>query len=193
MPGIEPVSKIRIRPYRNSDRSRVEQICISTADERLKGNRMLEKALLKVFCEYYVDREPESCFVAANEQDEAVGYILCASSYERWQKEFSAILKKSWNPAARIMGKATLKDLEPFSKEYPAHLHIDLMESCQRQGAGSRLLLQLSEFLSAQGTGGLCLSVARTNEKGLNFYRKHGFCPLAESKDDILMGLKLPA
>ena len=181
-----------IRQYESKDRKRVEAICLSpdTNGENTKNN-ILSKALLTVFCRYYTEREPQNCFVAVDEQDEVIGYILCAENFQSWEESFTRLyLNKTINPIAKAMGKGTIDGMRPFSAEYPAHLHIDLSKKCQRQGIGTKLMDTLLEHLQKQGIPGVMLAVASDNEKGLNFYRKYGFQELERKKREILMGKK---
>lgn len=184
-----------IRPYQEKDRRRVEAICLSpetAGTDREAGRNPLSEPLLTVFCRYYVEQEPQHCFVAADEQDEAVGYILCAADFPAWEEVFTRLyLKKTRNPITKAMGKGTIEGLRPFSKEYPAHLHIDLMERCQRQGLGTRLMDTLLAHLRERGVPGVVLSVEAGNEKGIRFYQKYGFQELGRDKRQITLGKKL--
>lgn len=182
-----------IRPYEEKDKKRVEAICLSTENPDVNGKRnMISKMMLTVFCHYYIEREPENCFVAVNEKDEAAGYILCAADFPTWERNFTELyLKKSLNPVTKAMGKGTIGGLKPYGADYPAHLHIDLAESCQRQGIGTRLVNTLLEHLRDNGVSGIMLSVAADNEKGLSFYKKCGFQELGRTKREITMGKKL--
>lgn len=47
--------------------------------------------LLATFCDYYIDREAEHCFIAVDEDtDSAVGYIFCAPDYQKYKRIFKA-------------------------------------------------------------------------------------------------------
>lgn len=39
-----------------------------------------------MFNDYFTECEPEYIFVIANEMDEAVGYIICSTNYEKFMK-----------------------------------------------------------------------------------------------------------
>lgn len=174
-----------IRQYEPKDRPAVERICAGKAGP-------LKKAFLTCFCNYYIEREPENCFVAANEADECVGYVLCASDFQRWAKVFQKeYYGKSWNPVTKGMGKGTVEGFRDFAGEYPAHLHIDIDDDYQRQGIGTRLIDALTQHLKKNGVKGVMFSVAADNEKGKNFYNKYGFVELSRNKQEINMGMKL--
>ena len=46
------------------------------------------KFLMLMFNDYYTEVEADNCFVAVNENDEAVGYILCARNFDEYYKNF---------------------------------------------------------------------------------------------------------
>ena len=182
-----------IRSYTASDSDAVRSICLETADARLAGNPLTKNSVLRVFCDYYIEQEPQNCFVAVDEAGVAMGYILCAENFQQWRAEFNRrYLKKSLNPITKMMGKATVEELANISEQYPAHLHINLRPQCQRQGLGTRLLDALIAHLHEKDVSGLCLSVGKNNQKGKSFYTKYGFAVLRECEQDVLMGIRIP-
>lgn len=181
-----------IRAYRETDEKRVQRICIETASPLAARSAALQKALLTVFCRYYVEQEPQNCFVAANERDEAMGYILSAQDFSAWETRFRAeYLGLFKDPLAYGMGMDSVRALRPYAPQYPAHLHIDILPACQRQGVGTRLIQTLCAHLAAQGVPGLMLGAGRKNERAIRFYRKCGFAELGVTANEILFGVKL--
>ena len=72
----------------------------------------MKRVLLTVFCHYYIEQEPQHCFVAVNEEDEAVGYVLCAADFMTWEEKFTELyMKKSNNPVTKMLGKGTIDGL----------------------------------------------------------------------------------
>lgn len=180
-----------IRKYQEKDRERVERVCAGTASGPLSGD-MMKRVLWTVFCHYYIEQEPQNCFVAVNDQDEAVGYVLCAVDFATWEKNFTELyVKKSKNPVTKMLGKGTINGLRAFAGQYPAHLHIDIDENYQRQGLGTKLIDALRTHLVEMNVPGLMLSVGSDNENGQKFYQKYGFTVLEKRKQEILMGMKL--
>ena len=109
-----------IRPIQKKDREAVEKICIATGPVQAQTSDIMRDMLLAVFCHYYIEREPEHCFVAVNDRDEAVGYILCAHDFEKWKECFEEeYLKKQENPMTAMVGRGTIDDLAPYAGEYP--------------------------------------------------------------------------
>ena len=182
---------LAIRPYRTEDRSRVEHICLAGSDPAAQ-NPAFQAAVLEVFCQYYLEQEPENCFVAVNEQDEAAGYILCAKDFCTWEQLFDErYLQKMANEISKIMGKATIEILRPYAAEYPAHLHIDIHPDYQKRGLGTQLMDALRLHLTGFGVRGLLLNVGKDNEGGRRFYQRYGFSELKEGAMEVVMGLKL--
>lgn len=185
----EDMDAIRIRPARPTDLAAMEEICLDTAVEAARKLKPMREAFLMVFCDYYVQQEIRHCFVAVDAQDVPVGYILCAPSFDRWKKEICAgYLDHSKNVIAKSIVKGEVKAMEKFAASFPAHLHIDLLPSCQRMGLGTRLMDTLIAHLRDQGISGVMLGVGSDNEKGKNFYRKYGFAELTRDKQQIVMG-----
>jgi ribosomal protein S18 acetylase RimI-like enzyme len=168
--------EIKIRQYQKKDAENIRHICWETAlQENLRANPPL---LNLVAVEYYLGEEPHNIFVAANENDECVGYILCAENSNKYSKNY----RKKYLKALKNMkkGEACKKRFEfifyrlvnPF---YPAHLHIDILDDYQRMGIGHKLVNRLIAHLKVKRVKGLHLVVASNNEKGIGFYKKFGF------------------
>lgn len=82
-----------------------------------------------------------------------------------------------------------------LATEFPAHLHIDIMEQAQRKGNGRVLINTLLASLKSHGVKGVHLEMHRSNVGALAFYTKLGFQPvdvpgLSES-DPMYLGIKL--
>ena len=180
-----------IRKYHPKDAKNLKRICIETASNLFQGKQMTERALVDVYCRYYIEQEPESCFVVVDQNDVAKGYILCAKNYDAYSNVFKEQYLKTWNPATIIMGNFAVKSIRDFAKEYPAHLHIDLLPECQGQGYGRQLIEVLIKHLKEQKIKGLMLHVSMENEGARAFYKKCGFQVLHAEKNDVLMGMKL--
>ena len=180
-----------IRPYHPKDVENLNMICVETASDIFRGKKLAETALIEVYCRYYIEQEPESCFVVADQKDEAKGYILCAKNYDEYKQIFKEKYLKTWNPVTLIMGNFAMKSIKDYTNKYPAHLHIDLLPECQGQGYGRKLIEMLVKHLKEQKINGLMLHVSMHNEGARAFYKKCGFQVLYADKNDVLMGMKL--
>jgi len=184
-----------IRGYQPKDKENVRLVCMHTGPrEALERAGPARTTLLATYCDYYIECEPHNCFVIADENDEAVGYILCAENYSSYRKRFLsdyAPRTKGLPVRQRVecLGAAYLPWF--FVKKYPAHLHIDILPAYQRMGLGSRLMDALTAQLRAKGIPGVMLGVGSKNEKGKNFYKKYGFKKLLHIPFSIVMALEL--
>ena len=183
-----------IRPYQAKDKENVRNVCIQTGPEKAAQEGPVRTAILTTYCDYYVECEPKNCFVIADGNDEAVGYIFCAEDYGAYYARF----KKDYLP--KVKGLPIPQRFECwiagwiprwFVKRYPAHLHIDILKDYQRQGLGSQLMDNLTAHLRSKGVPGVMLGVGSGNVKGRNFYRKYGFKEVRKLPFSVIMGLEL--
>jgi ribosomal protein S18 acetylase RimI-like enzyme len=181
-----------IRPYQPKDKENVRHVCIQTGPAAGKPEGPSWVLELACYCDYYVECEPQNCFVAADGNDEAVGYILCAENFwnyrERFLKEYAPRVKGivQW---VKCQGAARMPKL--FAKGYPAHMHINILEPYQRMGLGHQLVDALAAQLRAKGIPGVMLGVGAGNVKGRGFYNKYGFKTLLRMPGGVMMGLGL--
>lgn len=173
---------IEIRQYQAKDLPYVEEICSPP------GSPMRD-ALLRCFCHYYVEREPENCFVC--EVDGIVcGYIVCAENFEKWEAEMQRTYMID-DPVCAAIGSATIENLRPFAEEYPSHLHIDFAPEAQGKGLGTRLLQHLISHLKEKSVSGIVLDVAADNLGAQRFYARNGFAVLNADANSMRMGIPL--
>lgn len=172
-----------IRPYEKKDRDDVRYVCIN-CDGPTDMSEDTRHFILSTYCDYYIEKEGHNCFVATNEEDKAIGYILCSENYN----VFSEALKNEYIP--RIPAKNTSERYyaensavlqEKYKDIYPAHLHIDLLPEYQRMGLGRKLVDTLLEHLRNKKIPGVMLSVSKENTGGIKFYESYGFTHLESS------------
>ncbi len=179
-----------IRPYQEKDKNDVREICIITAG--LKNGKAEDKLfILNPYCDYYIEQEPQNCFVLADENDVAVGYILCSENIKKYVKNTATY-------RALIKSKGIIKYLYswgeiiahlPASKKCKAHMHIDILPAYQHKGYGTLLINALKENLSAKGINSVMLVVGADNKNAVKFYKKNGFKSFLNFGKGILMTL----
>ncbi len=182
-----------VRPYTQKDKENVRIVCLETGPSNAYEPK--ERALLLAcFCDYYIENEPENCFVVADDSDNAVGYIFCARDCRSYYRVF----RQKYIPAAReaslakgIMAWFTTFPVRFYSKKYPAHLHIDILPDYQRRGFGSLLMDANIGNLKARHVPGVMLVCGSRNQKGINFYKKYGFKKVADMFGFTVMGMDL--
>ena len=187
---------INIRPYRTNDKYNVQRICLQTVkdDFVFEGlNRIHADYLLPVYCNYYIEHEPHNCFVCTDENDNAVGYIICAENAAKWgkifiKKYFPQIRHRKFSDRFTALGECFIHFI--FSSQYPAHLHINVLKD-YRGGTGTALMQQLLSHLKAKGIKGVNLCVDADNPKAISFYEKKGFKTLMKFPGGRAMGIKI--
>lgn len=178
-----------VRKYLEKDKANLRKICLETSSFPTQSD-IDRNFLYLMYNDYYSENESENCFVFTNEEDEAVGYILCAEDFDA----YIDIMKKSYLPKISYLGKKyrSMADGEIFvhrlfKKKYPAHLHIDILPSFQGAGAGTQLVTALKEHLKEKGCKGLMLSAGMTNKKAIAFYKKNGFRKVINLFGSVIM------
>ena len=119
-------NRIKVRKYEEKDRARVEEICHIT-----DRNNLPLPLLLTLYCHNYILLEGENCFVATDESDRAVGYILSTLDTAAWREKFISFLSSS-SEEIRRKGIESVEGYFAFYPEYPAHLHIDIDPSYKK-------------------------------------------------------------
>lgn len=182
-----------VRPYNTKDKSAVREICLETGPSDAREPNMAS-VLLACYCDYYIENEADNCFVLVDENDTAVGYILCAEDF----KSYAPVFLKTYVLRAAKAGvlKGIYAHLTTFAqrfyaKRYPAHLHINLLPDYRRQGWGSVLVDSLRAALKAKNVPGLMLAVNAGNKGAVAFYKKCGFHIIRSLPGFKVMGMEL--
>lgn len=180
---------ITVRKYQEKDRENLLKICIETSGLPTETDK--DRAFLNLmYNDYYAAVEGHNCFVAADENDEAVGYILCAENFDRYFKVFKAlylpeIKKLGFNYYTMALGEIAVHSL--FRKKYPAHLHIDILPLCQGKGTGTALVNELKAHLKTKGIDNVMLSCGMGNKRAIKFYKKNDFKMAANIAGSCIM------
>ena len=168
---------MNIRKYQEKDFEATKFVCLND----MLGKEGYEKIIEYVemmFCRYYLEKEPENCFVAVDENDKPIGYIYGSKHYDYYQDNFSEYI----NAVADIENRRFLSealtemyDHAIYKKDYPAHLHIDILPDYQSKGIGSKLIKAFCDNLKEQDVKGVMLIVGSENEGARRFYERNGF------------------
>lgn len=167
---------MKIRKFEPKDIPNLRTICHETATAK---NYVDNKELVcTLYCDYYYEQEPQNILVVADDADEAQGYILCALDYKVFFENFHKLYIPKVKKLSRT--EALIHQIEPLfykniARDYPAHLHIDLLPVCQGQGLGTKLINTLCDNLKNMGVKGISLSVGSGNVGAIKFYEKLGF------------------
>ncbi len=184
---------VTVRKYEERDAENVKFACLNAEGYNSIEHEDTRQLVLHTFCEYYIEREPENCFVL-DDDGRAVGFIISAESFAPYKKA----LHEEYCEKNKVLGEerynwslASTEIHEKFKDEYPAHFHINILPEYQRVGAGGMLLKALFEHYKSKGVKGVMLSCSAENEVGLGFYRKYGFKELEKNQYDVAFGMKL--
>ena len=184
---------MRIRPYEEKDKQNVRFVCLNSEGpcDLLPDTQTF---ILITYCDYYIEQEPQNCFVLADEEDRAVGYILCAEDFDEFFGRFTQVSVERFSPEDTKSRMEAIHSVDLQKKHkavYPAHMHIDILPEYQRSGFGSMLVDTLKRHLKKKGISGLMLTVGKENAVGQRFYKKYGFTLLEESSGEAAYGLRL--
>ena len=168
---------IKVRKYEEKDRARIREICKETASDKYKKSSNTLETIPIMFADYFMDYEPDSIFVAVDEEDRVIGYIECATDYKR----FMRVNKKEIIPRIKRYDKkqvpfwySCLFAVMPIKKKF-VHLHMNLTKAYQRQGIGTRLMDSLICHLAERGINNLSVCCISNKSVGYSFYTKYGF------------------
>lgn len=167
---------VTIRPYKTTDKEYVRKICYDNSSDN-KVYRDNPELLLTLFCDYYIEVESDNCFVAVNEEDMPVGYIICSENFNEYKVKYKPYLKKLWKMGFKHWIDKVFANIREvkYSELYPAHLHIDIDSNYQRLGLGTKLMDALHIHLKGKGVHGIHLETGNDNEKAVRFYNKYGY------------------
>ena len=182
---------MNIRPYETTDRDDVRYICLNS-DGPCDLDETEQFYVLTTFCDYYIEQEPENCFVAVDESDKAVGYILCSKDYDAFLPKFESLYLPKLDSLPenfRTNAKNSTLMQKKYKDIYPAHLHIDILPEYQRMGLGGKMMDALRAHLKAQGVPGVMLTVGIDNKTGRSFYEKYGFTVLQPFMETYAYGI----
>lgn len=181
-----------IRKYEPKDKEQVTYICLN--DMFGKYEQSLIDYVEWMFCRYYIEVEPQNCFVAVDENDKPVGYCYGAADYDKYHADFEPYIRKVESLKDREYLKDALVEMYDhaiYKGDYPAHLHIDILPDYQSKGIGSKLINAFCDNIKAQGIDGVMLIVGSENEGARRFYQRNGFTLLQDIKTGAAYGKKL--
>ncbi len=180
-----------IRKYIPSDKERLRFICKETTGEENKKNEALLESIPIIFNDYFTENEPDNIFVAVNEENLAVGYVICSTDIELFRKkmlsDYNIRVKKTYL-SSLFMHYASVLAVFITKKKYRTHLHIDILPEAQRQGLGTMLIDALCSHLKEKGIKNVSVLTISRKSMGYKFYNKYGFRTVGRiSPDRITM------
>ena len=180
---------MRVIPFAEKYRDKCHEICIHTGSPDNLVNEEHRKFSLLMYCDPYLDHG--KCFLLQDDQGEIQGYILCAESYASFKEYIQEYFEEIKKVAPSFVLRCDISEYEAYQKEYPAHLHVDILEDCCGKGSGTLLMHTLLDALKKEHVPGIMVGVAKNNQRAFNFYQKMGFEILVEAEYGYILGQKL--
>ncbi len=200
-----------IRKYRPADEDALYEICLRTGRDGGDASEFYRdpKLLGHIFAGPYVRLEPELAWVLDPQDGRApVGYVLGAldtlAFEERCEREWWPALRARYPDPVDVPAAEWTPDQtrmhnihHPWPaqpevvKDYPSHLHIDLLPGAQGGGHGRRLIDALLAALAEAGSPGVHLGVSMTNENAIGFYRRLGFHEVSTAPGTLFLAREL--
>ena len=184
----------------------VYRVCIQTGDAGSDATAVYRDPDLlgHVYVGPYVVGASELALIVVDDEGVA-GYCLAArdtrafaswAEQEWWPPLRSAFPKRTTGtPDADVIDLFHHPPIAPAGvvDDYPAHLHIDLLERVRGGGWGRRLIERQIEQLAAAGVEACHLTVAATNQNAIAFYGHLGWDVLRKGEEEWYMGIRLKA
>lgn len=192
-----------IRPYRTEDRAAVEHIQFETYFLGKSGSHLLtNKKRFHKEIAYYLEKEPESCFVA-EEKGCVVGYLLgCLDDrnhaepiYHFVGKQLITTLQlpfmhpkdqKFWFGRTVFLLNAMIGQSEDGKFKTPpnaGHIHINLLPEARGKNVGTKLLKTFFKYAKSKGVNSIHADSFQTRvNPNTNFWIKNGFTEYCKVK-----------
>jgi ribosomal protein S18 acetylase RimI-like enzyme len=179
---------MKIIPFEEKYRNDAERICVDTGDKDNMINPEHRRFSVLMYCDEYI--KYETVYLLVNDEDKAVGYIMCAKDYKSFEKHMTPYLEQIRKECPNFAERADIREYTVLQEEYPAHMHIDIEEEYTGGGRGSALMNTLLDDCRKSGVKGLMLGVDGKNTRAVGFYKKSGFKVLYDSGSGYLMGIR---
>ena len=199
-------SGVLLRAANTADLPELLRVCLETGDSGKDATHLhnLPELVGDIYVAPYVIHEPDFAYALLAE-NKVVGYLLGVLDTESFEK---VLVDKYW-PVAKAkyqqidfeitpsdqellaeLDKQGFSD-EEITKNYPSHLHIDIVELHQGAGYGKSMIAYLLNELKQAGSSGVHLHMSASNDRARVFYKKFGFIEVIEDANECIMGLTL--
>ena len=183
-----------VRPYQKKDFRYVQDICMATSKNAGEDTPTTRATQCAMFTDYYLDNQSDYCFVAVDDHDIPVGYILCSvdrDDYDEKMQELYLPLIRKVNSSDYFHWIAELKVTSRYVRHgYLAHMHINVLEEHQRQGIGSQLVETLENKLREMFVEGMYVICGQKADAERAFYEKMGYVDIDFLAGSVVYGKK---
>ena len=180
---LEKRLPVCVRKYSPRDKEDMRFICRVTADKIFKQSDKTRTAVTTVYNDYFTEQEPEHIFVVADENDRAVGYIVCCADFDKFENCMKKIYIPKLVKFCPFLTPVGFYSIHAAKQTAPTpHLHMDILPQYQRRGWGTKLMNALREQLKSEGYPLLSVCGAAAGSPGYKMYTKYGFRPVKNSR-----------
>jgi GNAT superfamily N-acetyltransferase len=189
--------ELRVRPIESRDREAVARICRLTGrgGDDATGDHLDDEVLADVYATPYVVHPSGFGVVAVDDSDEVQGYLLGTTdtvAFSRWfvaewwpSVSSGRVARTPADESLLTAGADPERMIVSCVDEFPAHLHIDLLEPARGGGMGRRLVEAAVDQLRSRGVPGVHLVVSASNDRAIRFYRRTGFMEMSEDRASV--------
>lgn len=186
---------MKIRPYQKKDFRYVQDICMANSKYAEEDTPLNRAAQCAMYCDYYLDCQSDYCFVAVDEQDIPVGYILSAADLDDYQDRMQELYlplvrKVSGGDYFRFVAETRV--CERYVRQgYTAHLYLGVIKNLPQEGLDELLLTTLENKLKEMFVEGLYVIVGQKDKETRAFYEKMGYEDIDYLTGAVVYGKKL--
>jgi ribosomal protein S18 acetylase RimI-like enzyme len=180
---------MKIIPYEEKYRQDVRQICLETGSADNFVNQQHHDFTLLMYCDPYLDHG--RCFLLLDDEGKVQGYILSAIDNRTFIKKMQPYFDEIKRVAPDFVSRCDMSEYEKYMDAYPAHLHIDILESYTGHGRGTALMQTLLDSLRKDHIKGIMVGVAADNSRARSFYEKMGFKVIESDQYGAVLAQKL--
>lgn len=181
-----------IRQYNDLDNKAVRYVChVSSTNPTHKASQRL---VCSLFCDYYLAQNKSHAFVATDEFDKPVGYVLCDTDFKKYAQLYPTyvadVKKESRKDYSNV--KKNIKACSAIADDYPAHLQLNVLPAFQNRGIGRSLVETAIARLRGDGICGVHVVLKQSNKAALAFFERLGFSKLLRTSNKFyILGLKI--
>jgi len=195
-PSLKCRRMLTLRPYMSTDFDALYAISLATADAGADASRLYhDKHLVgAIYSAPYATLDPDLVVVAADEEGVG-GFVLGAVDTVSWEERLERSwwpqlrwrypapdpeARGGWTPDQRRISMIHNPERAPIqvAREFPAHLHLNLLPRLQGRGVGTRLFHAWLRLANARGASAIHARINRANARAMAFWSRMGFRPI---------------
>ncbi len=171
-----------IRQYSQEDNKAVRYTC--HASSKNPAHKASLRLVCMLYCDYYLATDKSHAFVATDEFDKPVGYVLCDTDFKKYSQIYPTYIADAKKESRKDFAnsKLILKSCEEIASDYPAHLQINVLPAFQGRGIGRALVETELARLRGEGVRGVHVVIKQTNKDAIAFFERLGFAKILRIK-----------